>query len=441
MKITIRPFKILFSLLLTVLLFAGSTAFAQEENQDLERAQEGKKVFNTNCRSCHAMERTLTGPALDGTFERIMSAKGLDEASTYEWLQKWIHNAPAVIQAGDPYAVALYNEYGTIMNAFPTLTEEEVGDVITYIRKWKAVDQQAAGPAAAPGTAGTADGDGGISFNLLLIILVVVLVLIALVLSRVTSVLGRIAKEKEGEYVPAEKPFYLNHKFLAIVIISAITLVGYFTVEGAIGLGRHKGYAPEQPIKFSHKLHAGINQIDCKYCHVGAEKGKHAAIPSSNICMNCHKYVNQGPDAAFKEANGLSGLGSDTTEIAKIYRAVGFDPANQTYDKSNADPIKWIKIHNLPDHVYFSHEQHVRIGKIECQQCHGPVQEMDTMRQFADLSMGWCISCHRETNVQFTENPYYQHNYDKYHQKLVDGKLEGVTVEMIGGTECQKCHY
>ena len=439
MKITISPFKSLTAILLISSLIFGGSAYAQEE-AILDQATAGKKIFTANCKSCHAMDRQLTGPKLDGSFDKIMKEKGLSEQQTHDWLVKWIHNAPAVIQSGDPYAVKLYNEFGTMMSAFPTLTDEETDNVIQYIRHWNEVEAKDKIAAGGGATAG-GSGEGGISLNLLLIILVTVLVLIALVLARVTNVLGRIAKEKEGVKVPHEKPFYLNKSFLALVVIIAILGLGYYTVQGAIGLGRHQGYKPEQPINFSHKLHAGINQIDCKYCHIGAEKGKHALIPSANICMNCHKFVNKGPDAAFKEQNGLQGPGEDTLEISKIYAAVGFNPATQTYDKDKTNPIKWVKIHNLPDHVYFNHAQHVKVGKIECQQCHGQVQDMDVVEQFAPLSMGWCLSCHRETNVQILDNEYYKHTYEKYHSQVKDGKLEGVTVEMIGGTECQKCHY
>lgn len=157
--------------------------------------------------------------------------------------------------------------------------------------------------------------------------------------------------------------------------------------------------------------------------------------------MNCHKYVNVGPDQAFKEQNELSGPGNDTTQIQKIYDAIGWDPDAQAYSDGAKKPIEWIRIHNLPDHVYFNHAQHVKIGGIDCQTCHGPVEEMDKVYQFAPLSMGWCVNCHRETDVQFTNNAYYDNYYEEYHQAMADGDINGVTVEMIGGTECQKCHY
>lgn len=405
---------------------------------------DGKSVFNVNCKSCHIMNRNLTGPALDGAFDRVQQFYGFDEAQTTEWLVAWIRNSSAVIASGDEYANNIFNEWNKVqMNSFVSLSEGELLAVVDYIRYW---DDETKYPSATTAAAGpVADqptgGGGGMSTNLILLVLVIFLLVIALILARVTNVLGRVAAAKEGEEVREEKPFYLNKTFITLLILVAMGFVGFKAVDGAISLGRQQNYAPEQPIHFSHKLHAGINQIDCKYCHVGVERGKSATIPSTNICMNCHKYVNVGPDAAYKVANGLQGPGSDTTQIAKIYAAAGWDPNTQTYDKSQAKPVEWVRIHNLPDHVYFNHAQHVKVGGLECQTCHGPVEEMDVVYQFSQLSMGWCISCHRETEVQFSTNGYYDHYYEDYHQAIKDGKVEGVTVEMIGGTECQKCHY
>ena len=142
--------------------------------------------------------------------------------------------------------------------------------------------------------------------------------------------------------------------------------------------------------------------------------------------MNCHKAVKQGPTG-------------ETEEIAKIYAAVGWDAEDQKYT-GEEEPIEWVRIHNLPDHVYFNHAQHVNVGGLECQTCHGPIEEMEEVYQFAPLSMGWCINCHRQTQVQFANNDYYD-IYTKYHEDLKNGSLDQVTVETIGGTECQKCHY
>lgn len=406
---------------------------------------DGRNVFSVNCKSCHLMERNLTGPALDGAYARVQEFYGYSEEETTEWMLAWIRNSQAVIASGDEYANKIFAEWNKVqMNSFISLSDAEILAVIDYIRYW---DDETKYPsetpeiAAAPAAGQQTGGGSGLSTNLILLVLVVVLLLIALILARVTNVLGRVASAKEGEKIQEERPFYLNKKFLTIIILIAVGFLGFKAVDGAISLGRQQNYAPEQPIHFSHKLHAGINQIDCKYCHVGAERGKSATIPSMNICMNCHKYVNKGPTAEFKAANGLQGPGEDTAQIAKIYAAVGWDASSQSFDKSKAKPVEWVRIHNLPDHVYFNHAQHVNVGELECQTCHGPVEEMDVMYQYSQLSMGWCVDCHRETEVKFATNGYYEHYYEDYHEAIKNGEIEGVTVEMIGGTECQKCHY
>jgi hypothetical protein len=228
---------------------------------------------------------------------------------------------------------------------------------------------------------------------------------------------------------------------------------GFYTINGAVGLGRMKNYQPEQPIYYSHQVHAGTNQINCLYCHGGAQDSKHANIPSVNVCMNCHKGIAayEGKDKLEREdGTAING----TAEIQKIYAYAGWNPGTKSYnaDKNGdgqpdgAHPIEWIKVHNLPDHVYFNHSQHVKVGKQQCQTCHGNIQEMPEVYQFADLSMGWCINCHRESKVDFynkadsSGNKFYS-IYDKFHKDLKDGKIDSVTVEKIGGTECQKCHY
>ena len=388
---------------------------------------DGKIIFRANCMSCHKMESKLTGPALDGAFERIMEAKGFTEEQSHDWLMKWIRNSRAVIASGDAYAVGLYNDFNkTEMNSFLTLTEEEILAVIDYVRYWDDPVKYPPPVTAGPATPSDESGKGGISARLLLIILVASLLVITLVLARVTHVLGRIVLEKEGAEIPREVPFFLNKKLLTLIAILGVSFIGYRLADGAISLGRQQGYAPAQPIAFSHKIHAGINQIDCKYCHIG--RGKQATIPTVNICMNCHKAVSEGTTTG-------------KVEIAKIYAAAGWDPESQTYDPSAEKAIEWVRIHNLPDHVYFNHAQHVKVAEIACQQCHGPIETMDVVEQFAPLSMGFCVNCHRDTEVKFASNEYYAAHYRQFHEDLVQGHIDGVTAEMIGATECQKCHY
>jgi hypothetical protein len=262
---------------------------------------------------------------------------------------------------------------------------------------------------------------------------------------QVNSNLKKLSDQAEGVALPEPIPFWRNKTNIAILSIVFFVFGGYMVAKGAIGLGRQKDYQPVQPIYYSHKVHAGINQINCLYCHGSAEQSKHAAIPSVNTCMNCHKAIQayeKGPKLFDEEGNEIDG----TAEIQKLYEFAGFDPNNPNkWDPSMAKPIEWIKIHNLPDHVYFSHAQHVNAGKVQCQSCHGEMQAMDEVKQVSDLSMGWCINCHRETKVQFnydsTKGNKFYSIYEKFHNDIKSGKMDSVSVKDIGGLECQKCHY
>ncbi len=393
-------------------------------------AQDGKSLFSQNCASCHAVHKDLTGPALAGVEDRW---------GDKDRLHAWIRNNQAVIKSGDPYAVALYNKWNkSAMNLFPNLKDEEIDAILGYINS---VPDPAI-VAATPGAEGASQASGGDN-TLLFGILTLILAVVALILLQVNSNLKKLSDEKDGSKVYEPVPFYRNKAYIAMVTIVLFTIGGYATVTGAISLGRSKGYEPEQPIYYSHKIHAGVNQISCLYCHGGAQEGKHSNIPSVNVCMNCHKTINEyaGKEKIYK-ADGTEVNG--TAEIQKLYKYAGFDPAaSKEWDPAKAKPVEWVKIHNLPDHVYFNHAQHVNVGKVACQTCHGEIQKMDEVKQFADLSMGWCINCHRTTQVQFKENGFYS-IYQKFHDDLKSGKLDsthGITVEKIGGTECQKCHY
>lgn len=209
----------------------------------------------------------------------------------------------------------------------------------------------------------------------------------------------------------------IKYRFVTVLIlIVALVFQIKMVADAAIGLGRTTGYTPDQPIKFSHKVHAGDNKIDCKYCHHTAEYSKSAGIPAMELCMNCHVLVREGTN-------------SGKFEIAKVIEA-----------NENKKPVAWVRLHNLPDHVFFSHAQHVGIGKVDCQTCHGPVQEMGIMRQNSDLSMGWCINCHRDTKVNFKDNAYYD-TYMKLHDELKRGKIDTIRAVNIGANDCMRCHY
>lgn len=396
-----------------------SSAYAQPD---------GKALFQSNCASCHNPIKDATGPALQGVSGRVPSQ---------EWLYDWIHNSAALIADGDKYANNIYKEWGmTAMTAFPSLSEEEIDAIIDYVEAYQP-------PTTGGGDAAAATSESAEDNTWLYSLITVVLLVFTLILWRINHALRRVAFEKQGIPNQKEVPVYRNKVFIAIAAILVFIGAGYWVVNGSVEMGRQQNYMPEQPIFYSHKVHAGVNQINCLYCHAGAEKSKHAMVPSTNVCMNCHKQINEytGDQLYTKEGKEING----TLEIQKLYEYAGWNPEKKDYNRDEegnilAKPIEWVKIHNLPDHVYFNHSQHVAVGKVACQRCHGGIQEMDEVYQFAPLSMGWCINCHRETEVQFADNDYYS-IFEKYHEEIKSGERTGVTVEDIGGLECQKCHY
>ena len=388
-------------------------------------AQNGQALFSANCASCHAVNKRLVGPALSGVEDRWKSRVQI---------HSWVHN-PAGYMKTDTYTAGLYKEYGNVMmQAFPGLPDKDIDAILDYIKATPAATTPAAG--------GTADqmAAADTSDNTLLFgILTLILAIVSFVLLQVNSNLKRLTDEQEGLGGVEPVPFWRNKAYIAFVAVILFLFGGYMTVTGAIGLGRSQGYEPEQPIFYSHKVHAGINQISCLYCHGNTEMGKQANIPSVNICMNCHLGINEYKGEKLYRANGEEVDG--TAEIQKLYKYANYE-TGRVWDASKAQPIAWTRIHNLPDHVYFNHSQHVKVGKVQCQTCHGEIQKMDEVHQFADLSMGWCINCHRNTQVQFNSNGFYS-IYEKYHDEIKNGTLDSskITVEKIGGTECQKCHY
>jgi cytochrome c2 len=396
-------------------------------------AADGEALFKANCASCHKVDKDFTGPALKGWKERVPAG---------DWIYKWIGNS-ADLRETETYAKTLFAKWNkTQMTAFGAqLKKDDIDAILKYVDDWA--------PPVAPVGAAPQGSDDSLLFG----ILTLVLALIAFILLQVNSNLRKLSDEKEGVMRPEPVPVYKNKTYLMAGILLLFAVGGYYTINGAIGLGRMQHYQPEQPIYYSHQVHAGTNQISCLYCHGGAQDSKQASIPSVNTCMNCHKAINkyEGPDKLVRE-NGTAVDG--TAEIQKLYAYAGFNPTTKTYNPDNnndgipdgAKPIEWVKIHNLPDHVYFNHSQHIKVGKQQCQTCHGNIQQMPEVYQFTELSMGWCINCHRESKVDFynkedgTGNKYYS-IYEKFHKDLKDHKMDSVTVEKIGGTECQKCHY
>jgi len=406
-------------------------------------AQDGAKLFKQNCAVCHAAhtDQRLTGPGLKGVFDRVPKP-------AEEWLTKWILNNEKMIKAGDPYAVKIYNDYGkAAMTVFEgILTEADVKAILDYIKNPPADNAQTAaaggaGAAAASDEEPVEEKDN--TFLYVLLLSVVILSILWVALRNVRVALENLNRKIEGKEIPEDKGIYQeikdwfsrNRRLVGAISVILVFVGMKSCWDACYNIGVYydwrtqKGYKPEQPIKFSHKLHAGEHEIACQYCHNSVEKSRHAGIPSVNVCMNCHKAIQKGPK--YGEA-----------EIAKIYEAAGFDPKTNSYDLNKQKPIEWIKVHNLPDHVYFNHSQHVVVGKIECQTCHGDLKAMTVAEQKSPLTMKWCIECHRQTEVAgIKDNPYYERMHQYLKEKYKGKKDVKFTVEKIGGLECGKCHY
>lgn len=393
---------------------------------------QGEKVFKGNCASCHKPDKDMTGPALKGAKAR-WEGKGDIHA--------WVRNSQAYLKTGNPYAKEIFDAWKSSVMTPNALTDEEIDAVLHYADTY-------APPVAAKVEEVVAQEPGTSSSWQWLLILALLFAVAWMSLLGVKNQLDSALSESEGRGPrPAVGPgrsllawagrnkAWASVLGLFIVSIFSVMLWNWMFRIGVYGGDTVAHYRPEQPIAFNHTLHAGKDNlaINCVYCHSGAEKSKHAGIPSANVCMNCHKAVSTGKTTG-------------TVEIQKIYDAIGWD--GMAYNGPEK-PIAWIKVHNLPDHVAFSHAVHVSVGKIACQKCHGPIDtEMTVAEQWAPLTMGWCIQCHNETQVQMAGNGYY----DEIHRRLKETPLgqkelkqylldEKITVRELGGWECAKCHY
>ncbi|EKB50210.1 c-type cytochrome [Cecembia lonarensis] len=407
--VKLSTFMMLFFILMGTQVFAANPEVSDSE----EAISAGKSIFNANCRSCHRLDQKNVGPALRGVTDR----------HSIDWTKSFIRNSQALIASGDAEAVAIYNEYNQlVMPSHEFLSDDDLMNLLAYVEYGDKADATAA--AAGEGGAVAAGGAGVPSEYLTIIlgVLVVVLLLILVVLGLIISVLTRYLKsqpleEDDKEFLEQKfefKKILRSDAFLVIVTALVIAFVAKTALDELYTVGVQQGYAPKQPIAFSHALHAGQYEIECQYCHTGVEIGKSANIPSANICMNCHMHI--------QNVDGKDGI---SPEIAKIYAAV-----------DNNQPIEWVRVHNLPDLSYFNHAQHVAVGGVECQTCHGPIEEMEVVYQHSSLTMGWCIDCHRQTDIRADGNEYY----DKLVQ-LHSGSKNALKVKDIGGLECAKCHY
>ena len=406
-----------------VALLAPSLSISQEAD-----VQAGKNLFNTNCAACHQLNRKAVGPAL----------RGVTDKYDKEWLYKWIKNGTQMIKDGDPQAVAIWEEYNrAVMTNYPQFSNQDIDNILAY------TDYVPPAPATVAAVQSEAVSQGSdLSINIILAvtivlftILIVMLFLVQRTLIKIANASGvKIEKEQKRKIKPLWQVVAQNQFIVFIIVVGFLLSSAYFTYGYLMQIGIDQGYAPIQPIHYSHKIHAGANQIECKYCHSSARVSKHSGIPSLNVCMNCHEYI-----ADYNGEEDLeNGYTKDfyTNEIKKLYSAVGWDEENQVYT-GNTQPVKWVRIHNLPDFVYFNHAQHAQVAKIECQTCHGPVEEMEILYQYSPLTMGWCIDCHRESNVD-KDNEYYQKVHEELSKKYGVDKL---TVAQLGGIECAKCHY
>ena len=414
--------------LIALLSFSSNNVFAQDGDPVA-----GKSLFNANCAACHKLDKKMTGPALRNVEVRLAEDEGLDRA----WLSAWIRNSAGMIKDGDAYANKIYAEYNnTAMTPMPQFSDEDINNILAYTAEEPATPPP--GPAGAIGTSGEASGSGT-SNKIILGALALLFALLAAGLFLVNKTLRRFAEAKDIEIpgkedrTPLWKAFVQN-QFL--VLVSAIFLLlasAYFAYGWMAQIGIDQGYQPVQPIHFSHKIHAGDNKIDCKYCHSSARVSKTSGIPSLNVCMNCHKSISEYGGDVTAEYNKEFYDG----EIQKLYAAAGWNDAEQNYS-GKPSAVKWVRIHNLPDFAYFNHSQHVTVGKVECQTCHGPVEEMEIVYQHAPLTMGWCINCHRETNIDLKDNAYYTKIHEELSKKYGVNEL---TAAQMGGMECGKCHY
>ncbi|MFT7344486.1 MAG: cytochrome c551/c552 [Lentimonas sp.] len=413
---------------------------------------QGEALFKAKCASCHQPHKNGTGPKLFEVRAKWADG-GAKDGSIYQWVNNW-----QVAAATDPYAQMVSTWSPTAMTAFPGLSKEEINSILD----WVDVQPVSTGPkVSGPGLALGQEEESSNTWVWILLGAVFAIVIAAVggvrrQLKHATSIAEGVEVKDGASYSDEFKSWaWRNKGRVGIFTLVALIFVLVSAIQGLGSIGVVEGYQPSQPIEFPHSVHAGINGIDCKYCHNSVTESRSAGLPSVNVCMNCHKQINGAtPEQQAK--------------IAKIYAAAGWNPEGAGEYTGKTKEIVWNKVHVLPDHVYFNHSQHVVVGGVDCKQCHGDMAKMSEtakVQTIAELNkvegnivlskptltMGWCIECHGEKeissgSIENRNDGYYNEihrrllNNDKklYEDYLKDGK---VTVKELGGWECAKCHY
>ncbi|MDY3547833.1 c-type cytochrome [Riemerella anatipestifer] len=438
--------------LIAIGLLLSTSASVYSQDAASGDPKNGETLFKTNCAACHALDKQMVGPALGGVVDRLQTEQGLGT----DWLHKWIKDNKALRASGDKYANEVFEKFNkTEMTTFPGLSEKDIDDILAYTTNPPVAEQ----PAPDAGTEANnldaikkAQQERSNTTIVLVSLLFIAALLVWLLLrlrqlvklsqSDELSELNATRTQSFGELY--QKYHYVGKGILAVLAVLAV----YGVWNWLMWVGVYKGYKPEQPIYFSHKIHAGENKIDCQLCHSSAKYGKVSEIPSLNVCMNCHKNISEYKGNYIEPGKSKEFY---TSEIKKIYAAVGWDETTQSYT-GKTQPVEWVRIHNMPDFVYFNHAQHVVAGEaaikkaknvdVVCKACHGAIDTMNVAKMANDFTMGWCIDCHRSTEVDMN-NDYNKEYFKNLHDKLKKQYGEGtkITVDAIGGLECGKCHY
>lgn len=380
----------------------------------------GKQLFKTNCAACHKLEGKLIGPEL----------LGIGEKRDADWLKLWIKDNNALVASGDKLAKEVADSNPAVMTPFPQFSDQDIEDLLKYLAVGD-VKQVVASTSLAKDDEIFSKPGLNVWYTLGLTILA--FLLLSLIIAATTN--KRVTDEEEEKGVSILRSLIFNPFLRLLTVIFLLLGSAFFLFGWLMQIDVNEGYRPIQPIAFSHAIHSGDNKIDCQYCHSSAKNSKTSGIPSLNVCMNCHKSISEHNGELFGDYTKED----LDNEIQKLYDAVGWDKENFQYKEDAVQkPIEWVRIHNLADFAYYNHSQHVTVAGLECQKCHGPVEEMHVLYQFSPLTMDWCITCHRETEIDMTENGYYKKIHDQLAKKY---GVEKVTAAEFGGIECGKCHY